>query len=185
MELIVVMAIVAILAVLAAPSFRDTIDRNRRQTALESVVGMLGKARAEAAANSAATVACASSNGTACSGTNNWEAGYLIFLDNGASGGTAGNSDRESNEPILRIGSEFPTGITVRAVTFSDTSEVVFTADGIAAQRGTFQICDSSGTSSAKAVILNRSGQARLATDENNDGIVNTDGGAASNVSCP
>jgi type IV fimbrial biogenesis protein FimT len=184
-ELMVVTVMVAVLAMIAAPSFNNTVLQSKRQSALEDTFNMLRKARGEAAAKSADTVVCASDDASTCSDANEWEAGWIVFLDNGSGGGTAGDGVRDANEPLVRIGDGAPVGITVRAVNFDNASRVGFSPQGVASGRGTFQICDKRGSAQAAAVILNKSGQPRLGLDEDGDGAVNTDGGAGNNVSCP
>lgn len=185
-ELMIVIVMVAILATIAAPSFQDSISRNKRQSSLEETFNMLRKARGEAAAKSTNSAACASEDSSTCSGDNTWESGYIVFLDNGLDGGTAGDGVRDPNEPLMKVGEAAPPGITIRGVNFPNDGVVAFNPQGTTGDRGTFQICDSrGGAGRASAVILNRSGQPRIATDEDGDGPVNTDAGPGNNVGCP
>lgn len=185
MELMIVVVIVAILLSIVGPGFYESISRNKRQNALQSTLGMLNKARGMAASQATTVVACASTDDVACSGANTWELGYILFLDNGSGGGTPSDFVKDPNEPIVYIGDDAPAGVTIRARSFDDNSQVVFDPQGMAAERGTFQVCDKSGSTRAAAVILNRSGQPRIAIDESGDGIVNIDTGSVDNVVCP
>ena len=186
-ELMVVVVMVAVLASIVGPGFQDSLARNKRQSAMEETLNMLRKARGEAATESAFAVACASANGTTCSETNSWETGHIVFLDNGAAGGTAGDASRQTNEPLLRVRGAAPAGVTVRAVNFEDVADkegiLVFSPQGRPNDNGTFQICDNFGAAEAKAVILNLSGQPRIGIEDSTDGYVDTDLGV--NVTCP
>lgn len=184
-ELMIVVVMITILVAVSGPSFVESLARNKRQSALSDTLSMLTLARSEAAIRATRIVACASEDQSSCTDTGEWENGYLLFVDNGEGGGTASNFERDGTEEIVFIGEPMPLGITLRSASFADASVIAFSPQGTALERGTFQICDKYGVSEANAIILNRSGQPRLAIDENNDGVVNSDAGAATNVGCP
>lgn len=76
-ETLVVVAIIAILAALAAPSFQGMLENNRAQAAASALQASLNLARSEAVrrgSNASVTVAA---NGTA----GQWENGWTVFLD--------------------------------------------------------------------------------------------------------
>lgn len=185
-ELMIVVVMVAILAAVSGPSFVEGIARNKRQTAMSDTLTLLAQARSEAATRASTVVACVSVDGASCTDTGEWEKGYILFVDNGVgTGGVASNFALDGTEEIIFLGEPMPGGVTLRSVNFADPSIFAFTSQGTAFERGTFQICDKYGETAARGVILNMSGQPRLATDENDDGIVNSDQGAAANVGCP
>ena len=43
---------------------------------------------------------------------------------------------------------------------------------------GTFVVCNAKGVTTASGIVLNASGQARLATDDNNSGVINLENDA-------
>lgn len=79
LELMVVIAIVAILASVAIPSFRTMIERNRVAGAVNQFVGDLQFARSEAIKRGSPVVICASTDGATCSGANAWHSGWLVY----------------------------------------------------------------------------------------------------------
>lgn len=79
-ELVVTMAIVAIFASYAIPSFNNVMERNRISTATNEMVSALVLARSEALKRSNDVTVCASTNQTSCSGTD-FAQGWLVFLD--------------------------------------------------------------------------------------------------------
>lgn len=189
-ELMIVLIIAAVLLTIAAPSFQDSLQRNRRLSALENTLTLLSTARSEAVARATPVAMCPSADGANCSGEN-WEIGGLIFEDNGTgAGGVAEDGDRNGNEELIRVPAAFPQGITVRSggsflLAGRDKGAVLFNELGGVVGTGTLVICNADGAASASAVVINVSGQPRLAVDESADGIVNDDRGAANNVSCP
>jgi type IV fimbrial biogenesis protein FimT len=180
----IVVVIAAIFISVVAPTFQSTIERNKRLSALEDVLAMLAAARSEAISMAAPVAVCPSTNQATCSGTE-WAAGHLIFIDDGAGSGTALDRNLNGDEELLRVGGASGSGITVRTANFGDAGGILFDADGLAEERGTLVVCDGNGASYASAVVLNRSGQARLATDDDGNGVVEDDRDPAVNVTCP
>jgi type IV fimbrial biogenesis protein FimT len=162
MELLTVLTLVAVLLGLAAPSFQESIQRNRLQSTLNDVVSMVAFARAEAVTRAAPVSVCASADGASCGASGEWEKGWIVFVDDGA--GTSQNGAVDTGEPLVRVGGPAPTAVSLRAFNFPSSSSITFTRSGRMNQdsSGTFVICDDRGVSQARAVVLNVSGQPRL-----------------------
>lgn len=79
-ELMITVAVLAIVVTLAAPSFSDLINRNRLTGAANEIVGALQTARMEAVRRNASVVLCPSTDGASCSGAD-WQR-LIIFSDN-------------------------------------------------------------------------------------------------------
>lgn len=184
-ELLVVLGIAALLALLAVPSMQNAIESGQRAGGMNSAMSMLASARAEAVTRQVPIAICPSVDQDTCSG-NNWEQGWIMFIDDGT-GGTANNGDREGTEEIIRVGTESGGAITIRSSNFADAGAIIFDEQGVTLERGTLMICDDAGAPNAAAVVLNVSGQARLATDDTVDagcvGCVEQDDGTE--ASCP
>ncbi|PIE37260.1 MAG: hypothetical protein CSA53_06695 [Gammaproteobacteria bacterium] len=182
-ELMMVLVIVTILVTAAAPSFQSSIQRGRMAAGLSNIGDMLNVARSEAIVRSAFVSACVSTNGIVC-GSNRWEDGWMIFVDDGAGGGTEGDGTRNGGEVVLRIGAPAKRGVTIRTSNFDDDEFITFDADGMAVSTGTFVFCDERGATQAAGLVLNVSGQSRLAVDSAGaDDTVEDNTGAA--VTCP
>lgn len=79
-ELMVTVAVLAILTTIAVPGFRDTIRRNRVSAASNALFADLHYARAEAINRGQLVSLCPSSDGSNCSADGNaWEAGWLVY----------------------------------------------------------------------------------------------------------
>jgi type IV fimbrial biogenesis protein FimT len=79
-ELMVTVAVLVLVVLVAAPSF-DTMFLNSRLTAYSGdFVAATQTARSEAIKRNARVLLCASSNGTACDGTD-WRQGWLVVHD--------------------------------------------------------------------------------------------------------
>lgn len=126
-ELMVTLAIVAVLAVIATPSYVGLTQRTRLQAEANSLVNDLQFARSEAIKRGQPVSLCPSSNGTACNttSTSNWETGWIVFNDVNGSGTT----DSASDVP-LRVRAALPNGDTFRPSPAA--SAVTYNRDGFA-----------------------------------------------------
>ncbi len=78
-ELMVVIAIAAILMSIALPSFRGTIRSNRLATASNELISAVALARSEAIRSTRPAIVCPSSTGVSCSA--DWNQGLLVWVD--------------------------------------------------------------------------------------------------------
>lgn len=124
-ELMVGMAIVALMIGLAAPSYRYSINSSRVASDRDSLLSALQLARAEAIRRGLSVTVCSSNTaGTACSGSNNWKTGWLVFVDSN------NNASYDSGEKLVRQQSALTSANAVSAD--NNTSAVRFNREGIA-----------------------------------------------------
>ena len=91
LELMVVVAIAAIMAALAAPSLRDFVVRNKMSSVGNEFTGSLLRARNEAVSRNTCVTMCMSTTveatgtgtqGPVCATTgDDWQVGWIVFLD--------------------------------------------------------------------------------------------------------
>ena len=98
-ELMVVVAIVAVLALGAAPSLRDSLDRNGRESAMQTLISAISVARSEAVSQGRIVTFCSSTNQANCAASTggDWDDGWIVFSD----GSTAGTLD--GTDALVRI----------------------------------------------------------------------------------
>ena len=82
-ELMVTMAVAAVVIGVAVPSFNKQMLDSKSVTLGESLVTEINLARYEAVRHATRVSLCASSNGTSCAG--NWTDGLIVFVDTAAS----------------------------------------------------------------------------------------------------
>ena len=89
-EIMVVVAIVAILVMLATPSWQELIANNRSRTAVNDWIASTQFARSEALRTNARVTVCKSSNGTSCGtgGATGFEIGWIVKTGTSGAGGT-------------------------------------------------------------------------------------------------
>lgn len=83
-ELMVVVAVLAILATVAVPGMRDFVQQNRLAAQSNELVGSFALARSEALKRGAPVSVCRSADGASCTG--NWQDGWIVFADSAAPG---------------------------------------------------------------------------------------------------
>jgi type IV fimbrial biogenesis protein FimT len=85
-ELMIALAIVAILVGLAAPSYRDFTHNNQTSATNNDLVTALNLARNESLRRSTDVTVCSSPDGVACGAAGDWKSGWIVFEDDAASG---------------------------------------------------------------------------------------------------
>ncbi len=99
-ELMVVLAIAAILALIAAPAFTEIINLTRRRAYANQLYEDLAFARNEAIKRGVPVTACPSTDGTTCSGAATWSSGWIVFVDPTSVGNPAAGSVLKVHEPL-------------------------------------------------------------------------------------
>ena len=94
-ELMITLALVAILATIGVPNFMNFIVNNRLAAQTNELVSALNLARSEAIKRNTRVTVCRSNNGTGCGGT--WNNGWIVFVD----GGTGASVD--AGDEVLRV----------------------------------------------------------------------------------
>lgn len=167
-ELMLTVAIAAILLTVGVPSFRDLILNNRIVTQTNDLLGALSLARSEAIKRGVRVVMCRST-GSDCAtdSTSVWEAEWIIFPDPNGSG------VRDVDEPIIRVRESVGGVMTIRTGgTF--TRWIAYQPSGVSIGNtglgtGTFRICDSRGLDHARFVVINSTGRARARPKQTDD----------------
>lgn len=96
LELLTVIAVIAVLMAIAVPSFVSLTQTNRVAGEVNALAGDLQFARAEAVKEGLPVSICASSNGTSCLGTATWNTGWIVFSD------PNGNQTVDAGDLVLR-----------------------------------------------------------------------------------
>lgn len=93
-ELMITLAIAAILLTQAVPSFNSMVRSNRAATQANMLSGALNLARSESVKRGVRMTVCSRTNPATspetCAGATNWAGGWLVFVD---TAGVAGNFD--------------------------------------------------------------------------------------------
>lgn len=164
-ELMTVMAVLAVLLGLGSASFNRMMEATRLRTLSNDLLNDLRLTRSEAILRGERVVMCAAATADACSGVAGWHQGWLLFLD------ANNNGWRDVDEPVLRYRQAAPTGWTIagngpvaRYVSYDALGSTRLT--GGAFQAGTVTVCRSGANNApARRVIINSMGRPRSQED--------------------
>ncbi len=157
-ELMTVVAILAVLAAVAAPSFTQLIANNRIATESNALLADLAMARNEALKRGGTSwvTVCATADGSTCSASTDWSTGRLVFVD----GGTVGTVDVA--DTVLRSSTAL-TGLSAASAGFATTGYLAYSPTGAisSASQGTFTLCKSGYL--GRVVTISATGRSLLA----------------------
>lgn len=161
-ELMVTIALAAILMALAAPSFSATIASNRLSAQTSDLITSLNAARSESIRRGRRVTVCKSVDGSSCATEGDWSTGWIAFEDK--------DSDAvvDEKETVLLV-HQTGENLTMVKGTTNVSSYVSFTPDGRAklingsTQSGTLRVCSKSSalgdTRRARNVTVNPVGR--------------------------
>jgi len=153
-ELMVSLAVLAVLAAVAVPGLSQFAHQARMSMLGNQFLGDLANARSEAIKRGRRVVLCKSADGLVCTSTGHWSQGWLVFED------TNNNGRREAAETRISVVEAQPPGWLVKG-RFSGAHYVSYHPIGRsklvsgAMQGGTLTICRTSAkpTESLQVVI--------------------------------
>jgi type IV fimbrial biogenesis protein FimT len=172
-ELLVVMAVAAVLLGIGVPNMQQFIVSSRLSSTSNEFFTALNVARSEAVRRGVQVTLI--TNGAANS--RDWTSGWSMFVD------TNRNGALDAGEEVLRVGAGLESPMTMFGSTNFGTSVGFDSTGRLTSGGGSFVICHGpnlvdAGQARSRAVILNSAGRARLATDANGDRVPETDTGA-------
>lgn len=162
-ELLVVLAVGAILLTIAIPGYAFLVNGSRLAAVTNDLVTALQLARSEAIKRGMRVTVCKTSNAMAappvCDTTTSWQQGWLVFVD----GGTKGVID--SGDTLLRVQGSVSAAVTITTSNYS--SYISYLPSGRSQgpnelANGALRICVAS---TRRDIIINKTGRIRLATD--------------------
>lgn len=161
-ELLVVLAITAMLATQAVPSLITLVASLQLRSAANTLVQDLSLARSEAIKRNGRVVICKSQSGRACESVAGWGAGWLIFLDLD-NDGQLGPQDL-----LIRQQAGFAQALVFHAntpvanyVSYTPLGTSRYVSGGI--QAGMFTVCQQSpDATQARDIYLSSTGRTRV-----------------------
>ena len=165
-ELMVAMAIAAILLAAGVPAIKHYSWNLRLRTAMDTLQTDLNLARGNAISLGSATVACPSLDGVDCSGDSQWQGGWIVFTDLNA------DRRRQDSEALAR----HTGGVELLKINSSRSRDHVrFYPNGSAPGSNlSIVFCDRRGARFAGRIVVSNTGRIRAET-----------GGVAPTVNCP
>ena len=125
-ELMIVIAIVALLLTIGVPSYRYISTSWRVSSEVNGLLGDAQYARYEAVKQGQQVILCSSNDAATCAGVANWQIGWIVCVDSNA------NSTCDAGEPVLRVQKPFGNTDTLVSDPTSNVSAIIFNREGFA-----------------------------------------------------
>jgi len=157
-ELMVAMAIIAILLATGVPSFKNYTWNLRIRTAMDTLHTDMNLARGRAISHNIQTVICPAADAGDCSGDSQWQDGWIVFTD------LNGDHHRQDGEALLKHAG---------AIEFVDISSsrsrsyLRFYPNGTAPGSNiSILFCDQRGADHASKLVVSNTGRIRTKTND-------------------
>ncbi|HET7586675.1 MAG TPA: GspH/FimT family pseudopilin [Gammaproteobacteria bacterium] len=163
-ELMVTIAIAAILVTAGVPAFNRFVESNREAAQVNQVIRALSIARSEAVTRNVTVTVCpgtATSSGTATCSTD-WSKGWIVFVDDDE--GVTGNGAFDSGDTLLNVFAALDGGNKFK----SSLNTISYDASGLGSTKGTLTLCDRNGEY-LQGILISATGAART-SDKDDSG---------------
>jgi type IV fimbrial biogenesis protein FimT len=154
-ELLSTITITLIIFGIGIPVLNTTVTTNRLATSINALAGTLAYTRSEAIRRNQHVVVCKSKTGTECTQQDDWRQGWLVYVDMNR------NRSLDAAETIL-ASHRLSEKIHVDYRAFGSRHYLVYRPSGTTRTNGTFTFCDPHYPESARALIITKTGRARL-----------------------
>lgn len=164
-ELMVTIAIAAILAGLAAPSFKEMMANNQLKSHASSLLSSLLQARSEAIKRNGQIVLCKSANGKECTTAGGWQQGWVMFAD------ADGDGVLDAGETVIQRTEPLTGNFSLTAIISDEVVVHRLTYAGSGSANGgevevTFLLCKvGSFSGKAREIVLSPTGRPKIRED--------------------
>ena len=168
-EMLTVMAIVAIMIGIGAPSYRSITNSYRMSAEVNGLLGDVQYTRGEAIREGQKVTICVSRDTKTCdAGATTWQEGWIVFSD------PNGNATVDPNETIFKVQAAFAGAIPDSFVADNNLSAITFNREGFATSAAgfttaTIRLHDSSNNAVwTRCLVVNPVGMSMTETPTNN-----------------
>lgn len=168
-ELMISVALLAVMLAVGIPSFTTMTQKNNLATASNRFVSSIALTRSEAISRNTTVVMCnINPASNACDTNGLWESGWVVWVD--LDGDNVIEEPNEAlNSEVIHREDAMPTGYTLRATTYSNRITFAPTGEAsgdIASAADTFRLCDNSqNVVNSRSINFNAVGRAWVTTN--------------------
>lgn len=170
LELMIAVAILAIILGIGVPSFLSTIAKSQLTTQTNNMLAALNTTRMLAIKNNTGFTLCASNNGTACTANTAYNEGWIIFRDTDRDGVV--DAGATPPEAVTNVGVAVPT------LSITGANPITFGADG-------FRINPAPATNANASIRVCKATTSLAANQNARDILINAVGRAHSQLPNP
>lgn len=161
-ELLISIALTALILTLAAPSFQSLIERNSISVEATKILSLLSYVRTEAIKRNSSVSLCPSLNGLECDAGSSWMDGWIVFSDQAKPGELDHDNDR-----ILRVGEAVSAGYVLYSTKHQNWFG--YRSDGVSVGSSgsgntSFVICRPEANVEGARVVVSITGRPRFAS---------------------
>ena len=154
-ELMMTLAVAAVLAMIGAPALGNLLARVRASSAEARIAGTLRHARTAAVMENTRIIVCPSDDGRHCRPGYDWQHGWIVAPD------ADGNDQPDAGRQV--IAALPPISAESRIITSAGRTHIIFHANGNSAgSNARFTICHARERD-GKSVVVSNSGRVRVA----------------------
>lgn len=151
-ELMVTVAVAAVLLAVAAPSFRTVVNNSRLTGHANTLLASAQLARSEAIKRNSPVRLCRSSNGTTCAAAGGWEQGWIVLHPTSPVG-----------QQVISVQQALGNGFTMTG----PNVPIDFQAIGAGSTTGAFKICAAnSSEGQGRDITLSATGRVSISPDK-------------------
>lgn len=159
LEMLVAVAVLAIILTTVAPSIQSVLIKNRITSDINNLSAVVQRARFTAVDEQASVVLCPTENYTAC--TSSWKKAKMVFVDKN------GNGSRDNSEALIVASDPLNSANAIYGVTGS----LIFDEQGAIDTAATITLCPKDNDADyASALLLSLYGRISIAVDSDDDG---------------
>ena len=144
-ELMVTLTVLAVLAVVAAPSFNEAILKSKLTGFANNFVASAQLARSEAIKRNSTVRVCRSADGLTCATSGTWQQGWIVFNDIDNDGVV------DSNETVIQV--QQALSADYHFTEASSIYSIAFQAIGAGASAATLTLCRATPVGSQERII--------------------------------
>jgi type IV fimbrial biogenesis protein FimT len=166
-EVMIALAIGAVILLLAVPNFSTLLERNRIGSAADHLYASLAEARGEAVKRRTTVRVCPSADSASCRNDGDWSDGWLVFMDGDGNGAPNTDADIIKAVPSTSLAA----GVDIECDTEVEDG-VEFEATGAtwdSTTNGAFWICHSDSDVPSKEISTSPSGRIEYTTRAQTD----------------
>lgn len=155
-ELMLSLAVAAVILTIGVPSFQGLIERNQLTSGINQFISSMSLARSEAIKRNQRVSICPSSNGETCSG-NQYENGWIVFVDRNSNG-----SRQIDVEELIWVSGSLPDSMTLRGDGCCGNNIPYLASGEISGIAGNIHLCKGDDAGKSRKITINRFGRVRL-----------------------